>query len=107
VPDGTATKQLPPQAAHFAEVLRAHLPQLRERYAVERLALFGSYIHGEQRNGSDLDVLASFSRTPSLFDLVGIQDDLTDLLDVKVDLVMKDSLRPRIGRIILREAVPV
>ena len=87
--------------------LRAHLPELRERYGVRTLGVFGSHVRDEQRRSSDLDVLVEFDRTPTLLEFVDLQYHLSDLLGVKVDLVMKRALKPAIGRRILEEVVPV
>lgn len=80
---------------------------LAERYSVEKLEVFGSYVRAEQKKNSDLDVLVTFKEVPSLLTFIAIENYLSDLLGVKVDLVMKDSLKPRIGKNILREAIPV
>ena len=88
-------------------VLRSQLPMLEEEYGVATLELFGSYVRHEQRRDSDLDILVTFTRTPSLLKFIRLENFLSDILGVKVDLVMKDSLKPGIGRGILREAVPV
>jgi len=89
------------------QILRAHLPELRERYGVRELRLFGSYLRDEQRKRSDLDVLVEFDRVPSLFEFVRLERYLSELLKIKVDLVMKSALKPAIGRHILEEAQPV
>lgn len=88
------------------QTLRTQLPVLRERYGVSALWLFGSYVRGEQHRRSDLDVLVEFARTPTLWEFSALQRDLSDLLGVKVDLVMKSALKPTIGRHILSEAIP-
>ena len=80
---------------------------LAERYSVERLEIFGSYVRSEQKKDSDLDVLITFKEDPSLLTYIAIENYLSDLLGIKVDLVMKDSLKPKIGGQILREAIPV
>lgn len=85
-------------------ILRQELPELRRKYHVENLEVFGSYVRGEEREGSDLDLLVEFSEIPGLFKFIELENYLTDILGVKVDLVMKDSLRPEIGRRILSEA---
>ena len=69
--------------------------------------MFGSYVRAEQRNDSDLDVLVTFRDAPSLLTFIELENYLSDTLGIKVDLVMKDSLKPKIGEHILREAVPV
>jgi len=89
------------------EALRQQLPMLAERYSVEKLEVFGSYVRSEQNKDSDLDILVTFKEVPSLLTFIAIENYLTDLLGVKVDLVMKDSLKPKIGQRILREAVSV
>lgn len=91
----------------FMEILRQQRPILAEQYNVATLELFGSYVRQEQHEGSDLDILVTFSKPPSLFKFVRLENHLSDTLGVKVDLVMKDSLKPAIGKNILREAIPV
>jgi len=91
----------------FMKVLREQLPILAEQYNVATLEVFGSYVRQEQQKDSDLDILVTFSKTPSLLKFVRLENYLSDTLGVKVDLVMKDSLKPAIGRSILREVVPV
>jgi predicted nucleotidyltransferase len=91
----------------FMEILRQQRPMLAEQYNVATLEVFGSYVRNEQRKNSDLDILVTFSKPPSLFKFVRLENHLSDILGVKVDLVMKDSLKPAIGKNILREAQPV
>jgi len=80
------------------------LPVLRAEYHVHTLEVFGSFVRGEARIGSDLDLLVTFDEVPSLFRFVALENHLSDVLGIKVDLVMKDSLRPNIRRFILEEA---
>ena len=87
--------------------LRGLLPTIAGRYHVASLALFGSYVRGDQNRGSDLDVLVTFSRIPGLLKFVELENTLSDELGVKVDLVMPEALKPEIGRRISAEAVPV
>jgi predicted nucleotidyltransferase len=91
----------------FREVLRGELPLLKERWGVQSLELFGSRVRGDARPDSDLDVLASFWRPPSLLQLVELEQYLGNLMSVKVDVVLRNSLKPRIGKRILAEAVAV
>ena len=96
-----------PSLEEIRQRLRDLIPLLAERYHVESIALFGSYIRGEQRPDSDLDILVTFSQPPGLLQFVELENYLTDVLGVKVDLVMKSGLKPRIGAQILREAIPI
>lgn len=91
----------------YRRMLRQHLPDLAEKYHVRTLEVFGSYVRDEQTPESDLDVLVTFDKVPSLLKLINLEYHLSDLLGIKVDLVMKSGLKPRIGQYILREAVPV
>jgi hypothetical protein len=100
-------KCLPFQPKKAFRILQTHLPELRERYGVRGLWLFGSYLRGEQRKSSDLDVLVEFDRVPSFFEFMRLERYLSELLKVKIDLVMKSALKPTIGRHILEEAQPV
>ncbi len=84
-------------------------PYLAARYGVTELGLFGSYVRGEQKQESDIDLLIELERPPkiSLLDLVELEQYLTDQLDTKVDIALRTNLRPRIRQIILQEVVPL
>lgn len=86
--------------------LRGSLPELRRRYPVASLAVFGSWARGEQRADSDLDLLVEFDG-PIGWQIVTLEDELSARLGVKVDLVPRRALRPHLGARILAEAVPV
>ena len=89
------------------EKLRKNKPVVEKKYGVKNLEVFGSYIRGEQKKGSDFDILVEFHRTIDLFKYIELENFLSKKLGVKVDLVMKDTLKPRIKDSILKEAVPV
>ncbi len=89
------------------DLLRERMPQLKKNYQVKTLAVFGSYLHQSENEKSDLDLLVEFRQTPTLFQFIRLENYLTELLGVEVDLVMKDSLKPSIGKRVLKEAEPV
>ena len=89
----------------YTGALQQQLPMLRRRFHVRYLGLFGSYVQGTPRKNSDLDILVEFTETPSLLEFIELEAYLSDLLGVKVDLVMKGTLKPLIGRRILSEVV--
>ena len=95
------------KAAEYAQVLREHLPELGERYGVESLGIFGPYVHGEQSKGSHLDLLVDFNRSIGLFDFVGLQEEISKILGVKVDIVREQGLELQVGERILAEVVRV
>ncbi|MBD2069600.1 nucleotidyltransferase family protein [Leptolyngbya sp. FACHB-671] len=82
-----------------------HKSILQERYQVEELGIFGSYVRQEQTETSDVDVLVEFSEIPSLLKFINLENYLSDNLGIKVDLVHKSGLKPRIGERILAEVV--
>ncbi len=84
------------------EVLKS---TLRETFNVEEIGIFGSYVRGEQREESDLDVLVEFSSPIGLFRFIELEDYLGRELGVKVDLVMRDALKRRIRERIIGEVV--
>lgn len=96
-----------PTLEEILRTLRRHLPELRERYRVKSLWVFGSYVRGDQRPDSDLDILVEFEEAPTLFQFIRLEDELRKLLGIEVDLVMKSALKPSIGARILSEVVPV
>ena len=71
------------------------------------MGVFGSYVRGQERKRSDLDLLVEFEQAPSMFRFIELQEYLSELLGVKVDLVMERALKPGIGQRILAEVVPV
>ncbi len=85
--------------------LRSQKPTLVTRYKVKEIGIFGSYVRGTQQPQSDVDILIDFDEYPSLLEFVGLEDELSERLGVKVDLVMKSSLKPRIGQRILQEVI--
>lgn len=98
---------MPPELPEIRKRIAEELPRLRIQYGIESLAVFGSYLHGNQRPDSDLDLLVAFARQPSLFRFVRLENELSDLTGIHVDLVHREALRPSIGKRILDEAIPL
>ncbi len=87
--------------------LQAHQAELRRRGVVS-LALFGSAAREQAGQESDVDLLAEFDRTFSLFEIFDLQYWLEELLGVaRVDLVPKNALHPALRAAILAEAIHV
>jgi len=85
--------------------IRKNLPFLKSQYHIKEMSVFGSYVRNEQNAQSDIDILVEFDTSIGFFDFIKAENYLTELLGRKVDLVMKDVLKPRIGEVILREMV--
>ena len=87
--------------------LRAALPELRRRYPVAYLGVFGSWARGEQREDSDLDLLVELDRPVGLIELASLKLELEDATGLKVDLAQRPHLRDPLRHRILGEALPV
>jgi len=92
-------------AEKIIRILQAHESEIKEKYRVRQIGLFGSYLRGEQKKGSDVDILVDFypDSGMDLITFVELEDFLSALLGMKVDLVMKSALKPRLGKHILKE----
>ena len=86
-------------------IIRSHQDEHHNRYKARVVGIFGSYVRGEQKADSDLDVLAVFDLNASLFDLGGAQVMLSELLGMKVDLIPREDLRPELKESIESETV--
>ena len=95
------------QIENITSILRRELPKVQSQYNVATLDVFGSFVRDEQTANSDIDILVTFTKSPSLFKFLELEDYLSVLLSSKVDLVMKSSLKPNIGQVILSEALPI
>ena len=80
-------------------------PILKKQFKVKSIGIFGSYLKGEQKKRSDLDILVEFSETIGLFKFIQLENFLSEKLGVKVDLVMKDGLKPLIKEQVLKEVI--
>lgn len=87
--------------------LRELRPFIEQKYSVNTIEIFGSFVRNQQDQNSDLDILITFSETPSLLKFIELKNYLSEQLGLNVDLVMKDSLKPRIGKTILSEAIAI
>ncbi|HEY3313129.1 MAG TPA: nucleotidyltransferase family protein [Anaerolineales bacterium] len=88
-------------------ILNLHTGELRNKFGVQSLSLFGSVVRNEARTDSDVDLLVEFNRPVGLFGLIALQEYLEKLFGCKVDLGTPDSLRPGIKEQVLQEAVHV
>ena len=96
-----------PKLGEIEKRIKAQKALLKAKFKVKEIGIFGSYLRGKQKKSSDLDLLVEFSVPVSLFDFVSLENYLSQILGVKVDLVMKDSLKARIRDKIIGEALYV
>jgi len=86
------------------EIKKKILPVVR-RYEVQKAALFGSFVRGEQKEDSDIDILVEFKdrESKTLLDLVGLELELQEVLNHKVDILTYRSIHPLLKDYILKE----
>lgn len=89
------------------QILLAHEEELRKRFGVASLALFGSVARDEATEASDVDLLVEFDRPTGYFGLIALQEHLEQLLGSKVDVGTRNSLKPRLQTRILQESIHV
>jgi len=88
-------------------MIRMNQDVLAQRYGVRVVGLFGSYVRGEQRRRSDIDLLVDILRPVSLLELVGAELYLSEVLGVEVDLIPKRDVREELRETIFRETVAI
>jgi len=89
------------------KTIKSFQGELREKYKVREIGVFGSFVRGEQKTTSDIDVLVDFEEGADLFDLVGLGFYLEEKLGRKVDVVPKGGLKERIKESVLKEVITV
>lgn len=88
------------------EILKKHEADIRRKYRVKKIGVFGSFARGEGKEGSDIDVLIEFEDGHKTFDnYMDLKYFLEDLFSRKVDLVTMKALKPQLKDIILQEVV--
>jgi len=88
-------------------VLTEHKAEVVQRYRISELGIYGSFVRGEQKKRSDIDILVEFDEKdiPGLLKLCEMERYLQRLLKKKVDLVIKSGIRPELKKGILKEVV--
>ncbi len=93
---------------NFSEIMNL-LEKNRDKikqYGVKKIGIFGSYVRNEQTSISDIDIIVEFSKGEKTFDnYMNLKFFLEELLNVKVDLVIKESIKPDLRKYILRDVI--
>lgn len=85
--------------------LASHKKEIKERFKVKDIGIFGSYIRGENEKTSDIDLLVEFEEPVSLLGVVRLENYLSELLGIKVDVIPKSDVRIELKERILKEVV--
>ena len=91
----------------FLQSKRAEILTLAAKHGASNVRLFGSILRGEDNENSDVDLLVDMQDTRSLFDLIGLQQDLEKILGKKVDVLTENGINRHLRDRILSEAAPL
>jgi hypothetical protein len=100
-----ARKNLMKSLDEIKEILKKHKTEVARDYKVKEIGVFGSFVRGEQKRRSDIDILVEYYELPDLLKLIELEMRLERILKKKVDLVEKGGLRPELRERILREVI--
>ena len=89
------------------KILEEHKSIIEKQFKVKEIGIFGSYVRGEQEDKSDMDILVEFREPVGFFTFFDLEEYLSDLLGIKVNLVSKKALKPRIAKYILQEMISI
>lgn len=85
------------------QVIKKKIINILKRHGVIKAAIFGSFVRGQAKKSSDIDILVKLKGDKTLLDLVGLKIDLEEVLGRKVDIMTYSSLHPLLKDIILNE----
>ena len=91
------------KSSEIQQRIKNNMTELNHEYAVSKIGIFGSYARNEPTLDSDLDILVDFSKPVGFISFMQLEQHLHQLLGIKIDLVTRAALRPRIGEHILKE----
>ena len=89
------------------KIIKKHKDELKEKYSVKEIGIFGSFVRGEAKEDSDVDILVEFEKPIGFFKFLELEEYLSNLIGREVDLVCKKALKPHIGKHILEEVVTI
>lgn len=93
--------------SEIRETIQRHKEDLQEKYGVKAIGIFGSYVRGDQTEGSDVDILVELEKPIGFFRFLELEEYLEKITGLNVDLVTKKALKPTIGKYILEELVAI
>ena len=89
------------------KMITSHKDILKTKFNVKEIGIFGSYVNGNFNKESDVDILVEFTKPVGLIEFIKLEEYLQDLLGIKVDLVLRDGIKPALRSNILKQAVYV
>ncbi len=92
---------------NIIKIFDAHNTELKKRFSVESLSIFGSVMKGTARPDSDIDIIVKYKKTPGLFGFIDLKHYLESIIGRSVDLVTENALKKQLRNKIMKEAVRV
>ncbi|MCK9417743.1 MAG: nucleotidyltransferase family protein [Nitrospirae bacterium] len=89
------------------DLLKKNKANIRKKFGVKQIGVFGSIARGTAKRGSDIDVLVEFERTVDFFEFIDLKEYLENMFERNVDLVTKKALKPLIKNKILDQVIYV
>lgn len=87
------------------KIINEHRLILEERFKVKNIGIFGSYVRGEQKEKSDVDIIVEFKEPVSILHIVSLENYLSDILGIKADVIPKRNIRKELENNILKETI--
>ena len=87
------------------EILKIFKNDIKQNYKAEIVGIFGSFVRGEQKSDSDVDILVIFHKDATLFDFMRLSMFLQEKLGIDVDIVPQDTIREELREGIMKEAI--
>ncbi len=81
--------------------------EIEQKYRAEIVGIFGSVARGEQKEGSDIDILVKFHENATLFDFMRLSIFLQEKLGADVDIVPQDTIKEELKEIIMSEVINI
>jgi len=85
------------------KLLLKHKGEFTEQFGLKEIGIFGSYVRGEQREESDIDILVELEKPVGFVKFLKLENALSQILGVRVEIVTRKALKPHIGKRILQE----
>lgn len=89
------------------KIIEKYKEEFKNQYGVKEISIFGSFVRGQAKKKSDVDILVEFEKPIGFFKFLELEESLSNLIGRRVDLVSKKALKPHIGKYILEEIVRI
>ena len=92
---------------HFNEELKNRIISILVQHGIKKIMVFGSYLRDEATTKSDIDIIVEFPEDISLLDHIRIEYELSEKLDMKIDLLSQNGISPYMKEQIMKEVIVI